>query len=59
MTKYSKLKAMKDNFIRAASKAKDSFMIALWCKRADDVQEKIDKMSIQEAGSEYKEGDVL
>ena len=55
MTKYAKLKDTKDNFIRAAAKAKSTFMIALWTERARKVQEKIDAMTVEEASEEIGE----
>lgn len=54
MTKYAKLKAMKDNFIHAASKAKDHYMIALWIQRAEETQKKMDELSIEEAEMEVE-----
>ena len=52
MTKYAKLKAMKDNFIHAACTAKNNFMLALWTYRASEVQKQIDKLSMEEAMEE-------
>lgn len=52
MTKYARLKKIKDNFIKAAANAKCNFMISLWTKRADDIQNEIDNMTIEEASSE-------
>lgn len=54
MTKYARLKSMKDNFIRAATKAESNDMIALWIVRAEDVQKKINKMSVSEAMEEVR-----
>ena len=54
MTKYAKLKTMADNFRRAASKATDNFMIALWTVRAEDTEKKLEKMTNKEAMEEYK-----
>ena len=48
-TKYEKLLTMKDNFTRAASKAENNFMIALWIFRAEDVQKKLDEITIEKA----------
>ena len=48
-TKYEKLLTMKDNFTRAASKAKSNFMIALWTVRAEDVQKKLDEITVEKA----------
>lgn len=54
MTKYAKLKSMKDSFIHAAinTNPKSHFMIALWITRAEDVQRQIDKLSLDEAMEE-------
>jgi len=49
MTKYTRLMNMKNNFIKAASKAKSNFMIALWIYRADVVQKEIDELTLKEA----------
>ena len=48
-TKYERLLTMKDNFTRAASKAENNFMIALWTVRAEDVQKKLDEITLEEA----------
>lgn len=48
-TKYEKLLTMKDNFTRAASRAESNSMIALWTVRAEDVQKKLDDISLKEA----------
>ncbi len=52
MTKYARLKKMKDNFIRAATNAKNNFMIQLWINRAEKTQEQINKLTINEAMEE-------
>ena len=54
MSKYAKLKSMKDNFIHAATNTdpKSHFMIALWITRAEDVQRQIDKLSLENAMEE-------
>jgi hypothetical protein len=54
MTKYSKLKTMKDNFIKAARKAKSNDMIKLWTDRADETQAAINQLSVSEAMEEVK-----
>lgn len=53
MTKYENLKTMADNFRRAASKATDNFMIALWLTRAEDTEKKLDKITNKEAMEEF------
>ena len=55
MTKYEKLKMMKDKFIRAAAKAKSTFMISLWTYRAEKIQSEINKMTVEEASEETRE----
>lgn len=52
MTKYAKLKKIKDDFIRAAANAKDTFLISLWTYRAENIQSEIDKMTVEEASME-------
>ena len=54
MTKYAKLKQMKDNFIMAARKAKSNDMIKLWTDRADEIQERINNLTVSEAIEEEK-----
>ena len=49
MTKYEKLIRMRNNFTIAASRAKSNFMIALWITRAEDVQAKLDKITLGDA----------
>ena len=48
-TKYEKLLTMKDNFTRAASKAENNSMKLMWTVRAEDVQRKLDKITLEEA----------
>ena len=66
MTKYEKMKKMADNlrtaasnagdkFIRAAAKAKSTFMISLWTYRAEKIQSEINKMRVEEASEETGE----
>ena len=52
MTRYEELKEEKENFIRAAKKASDKNMVALWKHRADETQEKIDSLTVAEAEKE-------
>lgn len=52
MTRYEELKSEKDNFINAAKKAKDKNMVALWEHRAEEVQEKINSLTVAEAEKE-------
>ncbi len=52
MTKYAKLKQMKDNFIKAARMAKSNDMIKLWTDRADETQAAINQLSVSEAMEE-------
>ena len=54
ITKYARLKTMKDNFIRAATKAEANDMIKLWTDRADETQAAINQLSISEAMEEVK-----
>lgn len=54
MTRYEKLKSIAANFRRAASKATNNFMIALWTVRAEDTEKKLEKMTNKEAMEEYK-----
>ena len=54
MTKYAKLKTMKDNFSKAASMARSNDMIALWVTRAEDVQKQMDEMTLEEASKEVE-----
>ena len=48
-TKYEKLIRMRNNFNIAASRASNNFMIALWLTRAEDVQAKLDKITLGDA----------
>ena len=54
MTRYARLKQMKDNFIHAAVNAEDNDMIAMWIVRAEDCQRKMDSLTIEEAMREVK-----
>ena len=51
MTRYEKLKEEKENFLRAAKNAVNKFMEKLWKQRANDVQERINKLTVAEAAT--------
>lgn len=52
MTRYEELKEEKENFIRAAKNAKDKNMVALWKHRAEEIQKKINSLTVAEAEKE-------
>ena len=52
MTRYEELKEEKNNFINAAKKAKDKNMANLWKYRAEEIQKKINSLTVAEAEKE-------
>ena len=52
MTRYEELQEEKINFLKAAKKASDKNMAALWKHRAEETQEKINSLSVAEAEKE-------
>lgn len=54
MSKYEFLKIRMDNFIKAASRAKDNFMIAFWTFKANETKQRIEKLTLNEAMEEIK-----
>jgi hypothetical protein len=54
MSKYVLLKNRMNSYIKAASRAEDSFMIAFWTESARRIEEQINKMPLSEAMEEIK-----
>lgn len=52
MTRYEELQEEKNNFLKAAKKASDKNMAALWEHRAGEIQEKINNLTVEEAARE-------
>ena len=52
MTRYEKLQEEKNKFLKAARKAINKNMAALWEHRASQIQEKIDNFTVEEAAKE-------
>ena len=54
MTKYEKLQRMKDNFIQAANKACAKDMKKFWKEKADEIQQEMDLLTVEEAQEKIK-----
>ena len=49
MTKYEKLKNLKDSLVQAALRSVNPFFCEMWVKKANEIQEQINKMTVKEA----------